>query len=376
MSRWFCYLLVGFVLNSCGPKESSTPIDGTIQLEDDNELREALAKSSVTCMERSCPNNVAKLIFWQKDSNSEGYSFGVCSGTLIDSDTILTNAHCVPSEISYNGANCNGQIMIQYPEIYNSDMTTENVDCLRVQKVYSYLNGEPDVALLKVVKSRYIRDRVRIRANQMDTQQNVHAYTMNPSRGADRFAGYIYKKTCKISQHNILTGVLKSHSSDALLFGYDCNVISGNSGSGLFNNNRDLIGVVHSKIDKKELLQKFRDRGIKYSSMPYMGLFVNIGCIESLREQFIGPQCEDSLIATTLSLDNYIEQLKEQNSLIDVNDSLVRANIGEGLKLSISPYHNPDLPLWRRRDNLSAMRRKLLDLFNSSQEGAWAKLVK
>ena len=370
MKNWLSLVVISTLLFSCGSKEKNTPIDNRIELENDDELRAALAESSVTCMESSCPSNVAKLAFWQRSSESEeGYSFGVCSGTLVDETTVVTNSHCIPEEISYNGANCNGQVLVQFPEDYNNGREAESVDCLKVEEVHDYLNGGPDIAIIKVKKSRYYRESARIAPNKMNDRGKVFAYTMNPSQGRNRFAGYIYKKSCSISQTNILTGHLSSASSDALITGWSCDVISGNSGSGVFNSRGEFIGVVHSKIDVPALKSAFRSAGIEFNSLSKMGMLVNIGCSDSIR----------SCITKGLSnqnLNDYISSVKRRAGLDSYDDADLKARLGSQLEITLSPYPQSSSQYpWMRRDSLVKMRNGLEKIYleDTEEVKSWAQ---
>ena len=360
----------------CGSKESNdtSVMDNTIPLDGKEELREALAESSVTCMESSCPSNVAKLVFWQRDEFAdEQYNFGVCSGTLIDEDTIVTNSHCIPSEISYDGASCYGQIVVQFPEA-DSRREAENVDCMTVKKVNDYLSGEPDLAIIKVGASRYKRQITKVQPNRMLNTKKIYSYTMNPGQYSyNQFSGYLYRKSCNVSTHSILTGEIKRYSSDALIYGYDCNVISGNSGSGVFSDAGNLIGVIHSRIDKNEVMSQFRSNGINVGYLNYMGLFVNIGCLEEFGQSASVGNCVSSTIDNNVQLRNYLSSVKRKSSLRDLKDEDIKAVIGEGLGVELSRF--PNSGIFRGSDSLKKMKEKLFE-YNSSEENAWATVKK
>ncbi len=364
------------MLLGCGSKESNdtSVVDNTIPLNGKKELREALEQSTVTCMESSCPSNVAKLVFWQEDEFSdEQINFGVCSGTLIDEDTIVTNSHCIPSEISYDGASCYGQIVVQFPEA-DGLREAENVDCMTVKKVNDHLSGAPDLAIIKVGASRYNRQRTTVQPNHMLNAKKIYSYTMNPGQYSyNQFSGYLYKKSCNVSTHSILTGEIKRYSSDALIYGYDCDVISGNSGSGVFSDSGNLIGVIHSRIDKNEVMSQFRSNGINVGYLKYMGLFVNIGCLDEYGVPARSGNCVSSTIDNNVQLRDYLNSVKRKSPLRNLDDEDIKAVIGEGLGVELSRY--PTSGILRRFDSLKKMKEKLFD-YNASEENAWATVKK
>ena len=379
MFKWSVLILIGASLASCGSKEENTPVGNTVHLSNDQELRDAIASSTVYCMESDCPDNVGKLLFWSPSSDDDGFDFSVCSGTLISRNRFLTNRHCIPEDLQ-TGSNCSNRMMVQFPSDYKKRRDSENVNCVAVEKVYDNLEGEPDAAVLRIETSNYDRERVFLRKNALvPTDGKVHAYTMNPGKGGDTFSGYIYKKECTVSEQSILTGYVNSSSSDVVMYGYNCNVISGNSGSGLFNTNGDLIGIVHSKIDKETIKDTFSTADIEYVTLSYMGIAVNIGCVDHLFGHSSSLDCVNSEIRTGREIDHFVDVVKSRNSLSSYSDRELKAYIDKGLKLVISMgYTNYSY----YRKNLRKMRSGLMRIFdsqasaeaNSKVEYVWATL--
>ncbi len=374
MQKW-SILWVCLVLSACGSKDDNNPVSNTVYLENDEELQEAINESSVYCMESNCPNNVGKLLFWSNSKEGSGYDFSVCSGTLISSNKFLTNRHCVPQDLR-TGSDCTSRMIVQFPNLNDQGIPSENIKCIKVDKVYSEREGEPDLALLTVETSRYTRDGVTLLPNQMNHSKKLYAYTMNPSSGANPFAGYIYKKDCSVSEQNILTGFLRSDSSDALIYGYDCKVIGGNSGSGVFDYRGRLVGVLHSKIDRDKLKRTFNSAGIEYKNLSYMGLFVNISCADILmgREQ---SRCVHSRINTVSDINQFVDDVKNKSAFAHIDDDSVSAYLGDGLSLVLE-YQSSTRSFYRR-DSLYKMSRGLKSIFEEDasvdvNQYVWATL--
>lgn len=337
--KWLLILLAGLTFMSCGSDKKSAPVDNTIHLENDEELQSTIAASTVTCMELNCPSNVGKVLFWSKSSDTEGYDFGVCSGTLLDNNTFITNRHCVPEDL-HTGSDCSNRMLIQFPKDDYQYREAENVSCNYVDKAYSRENGGPDIAVLKVDSSRYFRENIKRNAHQMTKAKSVYAYTMNPGKGSDAISGYIYKKSCTISEQNILTGRMMPNSSQALIYGADCDVISGNSGSGLFNAKGEMVGLIHSRIDRNDTKNQFYKLGIKTRINTYMGVAVNIGCAADYFQDGTSA-CVDSFLQTKEYLRNYISQEKRRSEFRNVLDNEVLAYIGDGLKIKLQRKTTP-----------------------------------
>ncbi len=331
--KWPLIALVGLTLMSCGSSKKDAPVGNTIHLENDEELQNAIATSKVFCMENYCPSNVGKLLFWSKSKTDDGYDFGVCSGTLIDSNTLITNRHCVPEDLN-TGDDCSDRLIVQFPSDDSLGTSSENIKCSYVAKAYSKDAGGPDIAILKVRSSKYFRKSTKRKAHQMTTSA-VHAYTMNPGKGRDGFSGYIYRKMCTIAEQSILTGRMMPDSSDAVIYGSNCDIISGNSGSGVFDSNGDLIGLIHSRIDRYDVKAEFSKVGIKSKLNDYMGIMVNIGCAESYFADGTG-DCVQRYIETKEDLNNYIAQEKRRSIFRTLDDTDILAYIGDGLKVEFA----------------------------------------
>jgi len=392
MKKGILFILLGMTiaLVSCGsddkggnPSPTKPPNtlppgagDNTEYLDNQEDLRAKLQESTVKCLySDECPDNVAKLVFWQKRDLEEGYDYGVCSGTLINQDTIVTNAHCIPSNISFAGAKCYGQILVQYPSISRGEnyRSEENVDCLTVEEVGDYFKSGSDYAVLKIQKSKYIRKAVKVKHGQMNDISNIYAYTMNPSK--NDASGVIEKKKCRISKKNIYLGIGNQYQSDALIYGYDCQVVGGNSGSGVFNELGEMIGIIHSRLDIGVIKSEFRKREINYNFYNYMGLFVNIGCVPSLANQDTVQDCIVNDIDES-ELTEYIQERKEFYDYTNEDDRLIKATVGEGLALELTLKE--DDSYWYTRYSLENFLNSVLELFQTDNEGdnAWAKVFK
>ena len=218
-------VLVGFILTGCGgSKSSKNNVDNKISLPSKTALLEALSKSHVVCGEPNleCPNNVAKLVFWQKDDS--GYNMGVCSGTVIDKNHILTNSHCIPTNLK-TGSSCDSQILVQFPKTKTS--RAENINCISVEQVYDYKNkNQPDLAVLKIEESKINKfDSITIVENDFQHTKKVYAYTMNPGNWDRPYLGTIKRKDCNVSFDSIVKYSSTATDKDFLISGDECNVI-------------------------------------------------------------------------------------------------------------------------------------------------------
>ncbi len=341
---------------SCG--SSTRPKDTTSQLQkfkDLEELTNAYNNQTVYCgvAQNDCPGFAAKLAYWFLAENGK-YYLGSCSGTLYQNKYILTNSHCIPSEIKRAGAICSDQIKVLFP--YTKRLNAQSVRCARVIQVYQQDKGQPDLAVLEMEKVVSRDDDVVITKNNFIENSKVYAYTMNPN-SYDRNIGTITLKRCTLSVDNAFTMSNLTSSSVAILSGNDCNVISGNSGSGLFNEKGEYLGAVYAKIDIEKLRDVFSIEGINHSVRGPIGVAQNIGCLNSLTSNS-GITC-NIRTKNVSDIEAYIERVKNYASLGTENEALINYEITDGFQLKLTKAKFADSRL-----SVESFRQKWRGLFS------------
>ncbi len=323
--------LLPLLLVSCGSKNNSSTSNTAVveEFAEFSELQAKLDKHTVICSEQNCPGYVAKLAFWVKEEDK--YLLGVCSGTLYKNKYIITNSHCIPDELRYAGANCSKQIRVLFPQTV--EQKAENASCSRVVQVFDINNNQPDIAVLEL-KTNIYREEIKIVKDAFIENSTVHAYTMNPSYENEGAVGKIKLKTCKLTSDNIFTMSNELTSATTMLTGDNCNVIGGNSGSGLFSEKNEYIGTVYAKIEMPEIRSLFANARLNHSMYSYNGSAYNIGCLNSITEGQ-GYNC-DMTPKTMTDLNGYIEREKMASGLSQVDESKIRYQILDGFKLKLT----------------------------------------
>lgn len=327
-------LLLTTTLFSCGDssKEKANGVVATTN--NQNEIESIFKKSSVNCFfGKDCPQNVAKLIFYTETDGE--YQFGTCTGTLVGEDRILTNAHCVPKEIKRPGASCSKQMRIQFPSIYQS-FDSETLGCISVVSIFD--EKDADIAVLKIQKPAYDRPVAKINRNAEPNEGDItHVFAVDPN---DLY-GTLKKKVCKTSvKGNIYTNESNGYGHGFLLNG--CNVIGGNSGSSLFNQNNEVIGVLYAKVDTKELKSALRKEGFKVGwgfKFNKSGIAANINCLPSLYSHFPST-CPRLKNPSLESSRDFYEHLKKKAGLEQYSNDELFLVINKDLKFKVKRFLN------------------------------------
>ncbi|MFT6069236.1 MAG: hypothetical protein ACJAT2_000287 [Bacteriovoracaceae bacterium] len=350
------FLLLILALSSCGgSKNTGTPVDNVQIFPSLEELQAALSESSVYCADQTngCPTNVAKLTFWSK--KEEGFALAVCSGTLVNKNFIITNSHCIPDNLNEGNA-CDKQILVQFPRTNN--IPSEDIKCKNVVRLFPMKEGQPDLAVISIENSIHQRFETQIKKDQFFEGAKAVAFTMNPHPEFG-MVGTIKRKDCKISHKSLLSTGGNESSGNVILSGDDCNIISGNSGSGLFNMEGKMIGVLHQKIQVSALTEILKELGLKHAPLTYMGVAVNTSCLTSKEEA----TCDVHTIGTqNMDLDQFINNELKIKNLQDENPDKIRLTVNSDLSLGLNLDQDVDI-----NDSLSTMRSKIIEIFSEAK---------
>lgn len=143
MKNLFILILI-FIFNSCAPKagnkgnsnQNDNNNGGPRQTRNDRTFNELIKNQSITC-EGNCPEYLAKVLIF--DHNK--YKF--CTGTLINSKTLMLAANCLGDYIKLPGISCSKEVHVYFPQ--TGKVEAQKVNCLKV--ISADLNNEKDPTL-------------------------------------------------------------------------------------------------------------------------------------------------------------------------------------------------------------------------------------
>lgn len=284
-----CSFLTLLVVTGCAKERSSHtevnygwtspyPVD-----EPQSDVVRTLERAPLTCS-GGCPAETLQLgligLATETKDWSGKYPMGQCTGFMIAPNIVATNAHCLPPVVM-EARDCGEVLGIKFLRPDSQARTT--YACKKVLKRASLetdpLDG-PDYGFFQIDAPE--RTPVRIARSGIADFASVHSVRVDPL-GNGVLGGSISEAYCNTTQRSLLnTRYTSEFSPTALAIG--CSAEHGNSGSPVFNQLGEVIGILQAK-KKPEFLALLRDPmrqlGAEVPGVaPNHFVFTNLSCVE------------------------------------------------------------------------------------------------
>ncbi len=240
MNKWILFSLTIFVL-SC-QKKSSSPQSNSFAFDQSQITISAFENGGILCPENNCPSHTVGVYLISQDQ----FNLGVCSGTLIDSHRILTNAHCIPVDLHKKGSSCQGRLNFYFPKTLN--YREEKRGCHQIEfiseKTSSTTSKHPDWAIVSLEKP-IERQPVALNFEGIEENSLLTSYKINYELSPDlKLLGTIKKTTCRANSNHLFSQNYLGPQS-ALFNVSDCSheLTAGHSGSSYLNENQEMIAL-------------------------------------------------------------------------------------------------------------------------------------
>jgi len=247
--KLFISLTAIFFLSACSVEvEKSAGESGDSgdfrYFDDTPSAQTAFQSAFIQCGEGECPESTVGVFTLKEDSFSS--KMGACSGTLIAPDKVLTNQHCMPENLMEAGVSCAGQIRFSFAA--TGARAQEVVNCDRIEQFPIVMNKydalRPDWVILKLQQPVQRQFRPLNRNSGIQSFQSVKLYKINFDLNQNVPNGVIQETSCLANTTHVLSR--ENIGPVSAVFNIsDCNhkLISGNSGSGVVNEQGELVGV-------------------------------------------------------------------------------------------------------------------------------------
>lgn len=244
-----------------------------------------------TLTESDCPGGVALLLAGDLADKS---GLQRCSSFLIDSKTLVTNRHCVPSEVLAGKVSCKARLTAFFPKA--PGFSEEQVECEEVvglsdeggeffREEKDLSANKPDFAILRLSRSLH-RPFFKISREGLPKGLILTAFTFDPLPGPPLRA-VLRKKLCESVQNTDLLPSYRDSFNPVASF-KGCPIVPGNSGSVAIDSQGSVRALVHAMWLMESEVE---DVHTKYS--PF-SLMTNAACLP-LSEAFEprDPRCDD-----------------------------------------------------------------------------------
>jgi V8-like Glu-specific endopeptidase len=224
------------------------------------EAQKIVQNVQLTCRNGDCDPSVGLLTVTLK--NEGDWNVGQCTASLIGTDLIVTNGHCIPQDLEANGSDCTNRMWLTFADQTGHPEFDRQVGCSQV--LFRRKDGGMDGADYAYIKLARAVNRPVVRQTQagFENSKLYHLHKINPSRLSEGMAGQMQKVDCRsMYESAIFSQRLDAQSQTSFLV--DCSVLKGNSGSPVFDDAGDVRGVVYAFVDKDVISKVLAKNGSK-----------------------------------------------------------------------------------------------------------------
>ncbi|MFN8846063.1 MAG: trypsin-like serine peptidase [Bdellovibrionales bacterium] len=278
-------ILWTFAINllGCGNEkkdENQFEILETEAFADPQQLSQILNRWKVQCANPSdCPNSVGQILI------TDGKVLGLCTGTLVNSQYVLTNSHCFNIRDSATNSLispdkiCQAGTRIVFAS--NSSQGASQLFCHRVLKK-SVLNGSESKADYLIFEVRNNQGRLSdsISRNGLNSDDKLTIRKVSPVR---RGLGNLTTSSCRVIHSTLLAPRSNNPKQDVHVMS-GCDSVQGNSGSSLIDSQgyvRAILfkGFVESfQSNLTSFQSEVRNKALKLKAV----LVTNLSCLDFL----------------------------------------------------------------------------------------------
>lgn len=221
------------MISACGkPATSSTRKERTLN---PGMMESLIANQTIYCSDSEfCPEGVARMFAINFDDNKRS---SMCSAFLIAEDLVMTNSHCVwAGDISLKQT-CEG-LYFAFPTPHGQTQTALCSKIMwrdpRQNGRDTYRKGDNDFALIR------LNQKVSVKPLKLSSTLSVGQKVFPlVTDHIDGFMAQMTKLECEVESIDRLgVTILK-----------DCPVISGNSGSAVLDENKNVVAVIFASTD-------------------------------------------------------------------------------------------------------------------------------
>ncbi len=296
------------------------------QDERDARRAESMARAQVNCADpEKCSPSVGLLLVGA-DSNRVSR----CTSSLIASDLIVTNSHCIPKDWRSPGFKIPANLS-KVVFALAGDYPREVADVVEVIRASTLTEnnaiGDQDYSILKL--SRELdRPKIEIDSSGAPRDGKFTVIKINPN--LETLDGDMQIIECRNARNSIYN-YSRLDRKPLTFFLHRCGIISGNSGSPIFASNGKAVGVAQAKVEKIPV-ESMKSIGYEIEFDPALhdlGAGSSFQCIPSVNDRQTKLIKADGCVSHSFSADierveSYLRELALLKSIPDLTVDEIR----------------------------------------------------
>jgi hypothetical protein len=344
-----CLSLICVFMAGCSFSRNDQSVDNSDQrffFDDHREAQRQFDLLGAHCADANdCPESA--LAVYSLGTTQNSY-VSYCSGVLIGANRVLTNAHCIPRDISRAGASCQGRIRLAFAG--TSQHSSESLDCETVinmsqEPLLTNQASVPDWAILQTRQSTrrtpvVVEQAQGISENEDLTIMKVDFKTHLPFY----MRGQIAPTRCRGNTNHYFSNSHVGEISPLFNFSHcDQLVQGGNSGAGVVNGQGHLVGVLSFVNPIETSVTEFME--YLRREMPGMrqrtGGGTQLACIPLQPDQELDPFCHFNRADYNLQSSRFqhVKAQRSHPSFILIEEQILEAlNSEDPVEVQFGPW--------------------------------------
>lgn len=290
LRRLIFTLFLATALISCGKKaNNATSGDSRIEpIEKLPELSHFISSQKVYCNDFfSCPESIAKVVVLDKGN------VNYCTGTLINSNQIITSASCLSRGMQVKDLDCSNSVFFIFPKTLFKP--AETLRCKRI--VHSDITTSKDAALTRQdlvlfeLHSQVLRGPSYPSERGFEPSEDFQTYVSNY---VDEHKSVITKKTCSPVFNSYANPFSETEKSPYVTMS-GCELSEGNRGGAILDSKGELRGVLSSNLDSR-IKSYVEAKKLVKDKISELSFASNLSCLpENLNQGLRDKECDKAL---------------------------------------------------------------------------------
>lgn len=287
-TKYILLMAISILLIACGQgTKNSKDSDGPRQPEDresNRDLGEFVRNQRLDCAEESCPEYLAKILVITDGKPT------YCTGTLVNSNTILTSSSCIPREVRIRGKYCSDEIFAVFGSSNPAIIPCEQI--LEIDSKISFLEPamwKGDYLLFKLTDD-VEREIPKAADRGVLNKENLDLWRIDFKND---LLSVIKKDKC-ISVHNSYLNPFVDSSAHPMQVVAGCESGTGAQGSALINSDGELAGILSQEMSGN-LYNFLSNSNVLAGELSRYHHVTNLSCLAFLGSSIDPNRCNPNL---------------------------------------------------------------------------------